>query len=299
MSNQIQIQNVAEKLILVGVDVRSVSGTVTRDDRPGGDDKDVFTAGSVRYISPILLRPFAAARQAAARACRARGTRFWGAWAVAEEAVPDLMEDLERIAKFVREKKEEVINNWEKELARWETIHPAAATYRNKFPNRELAERGIGIAVSAVRISPTDNVVAGADDAVRQEVLGMPMRVLEEIALDIRDSWKPGAQKATQNIKGLLGRIVSKCRTLAFVGGNLSEVANFVEATIERLPRQGDITGHDFLVLSGMLSLLERPEVVAAGNFSVKVSDEKTEEASPTLTEPASDDRPAEAAYAW
>lgn len=277
--DQIEVSEITGKLILVGVDVSSISGTITRDDRRDGDDKDVFTSGAVRYISPIVLRPFAAARQAAVRACRSRGTRFWGGWAVSEEALPELKLELERIAKFVNEKKEAVINNWERELAQWEGIHPAAATYRNRFPSRNMADKAIGIAVSAVKIAPTGNVILGADDAVSQEVFGMPRRILEEIASDVRDSWKPGAQKATQAIKGLLGRIRDKCSSLSFVGGNLADVAAFVDRSILSLPQSGDITGNDFLRLSGILSLLEKPDLLAAGDFSfqVKIEEEVTE----------------------
>lgn len=299
----IEIKEVAEKLVLIGVDINCISGKVSRDDIRDGDDKEVFTSGAVRYVHPSVLRPFAAAKQAALRACRNRGTRFWGAWAIAESELPGLSEELSKIAESVTKAKAEVIGRWEEELADWERTHPAAANYRHLFPNRTTAEKGIGVAVSAVRIAPMQGVtIGGAEDAISNEIKSMPMQILHEIATDIRDSWNPGAMKATQSIKGLLGRIANKCRTLAFVGGNLAEVATFVEKAIAALPTTGDITGNDYLILSGVLSLLEKPERVAAGQLSVRIAedpaDAKSTEDTAPVTTTAEVTQP-DLAYAW
>lgn len=298
----IEIKDVAEKLVLVGVDITCISGKVSRDDTREGDDKEVFTSGAVRYVHPGVLRPFAAAKQAALRACRNRGTRFWGAWAVAESELPDLSSELSTIAESVTKAKAEVVANWESSLAEWERIHPAAANYRHLFPNRSAAEKGIGVACSAVRIAPMSGVLigGGAEDAITKEVKSMPMQILHEISTDIRDSWNPGAMKATQSIKGLLNRVAKKCRTLAFVGGNLAEVATFVENAIAALPTTGDITGNDYLILSGVLSLLEKPERVASGKLSVRISaTEESADSVEAVESKTESPAPSLAAYAW
>lgn len=262
----VNIQSITDKLILVGVEVRCLSGTVSRDDHDP-NDKDAFTTGSVRYIRKGALDPYTAARQAAARACRARGARLLGGWAVPVESLKDLATDLQSIAEFINDRKKPLIENWQAELAKWQEDHPSVSKYAGKFPSAHAAEKGIGIAISMLRVNPEPVKIPGVIDSTTEQVRSLPMKILWEIANDIQDSWKPGGLKAKETIKALLKRIVSKCQSLAFVGGNLAEVASFVQTAINRLPPSGDIVGNDFLMLSGLLSLLSNPETVAKGNL--------------------------------
>ena len=272
--NEVEVRKydrIIKQLNVVVADVKSISGTVSRDDATDDETKKIFTSGSVRYIDPTHLKIFLAARTAAARAGRAAGVRFLSGYAVTDDQLPDYLESLKEIGSGVEKQKTAVISNWKTLLAEWEAAHPDVARFRSTFPNVTHAMNGIGFSVSLYKINPSDRLIEGVQDGIKSEVAGLAGRVIEEIAQDVRDSWKPEAVKATQRIKGLLNRTKEKLRSLSFLdGGRLAELSVFIEDTIARLPTIGPIDGTNFLVLAGLMSILGSPEKMASGTLAIK-----------------------------
>lgn len=266
-----EYDKIVKKLNIVVAEVKSISGTVSRDDATDDETKKIFTSGSVRYIDPTHLKTFLAARTAATRAGRAAGVRFLSGYAVTDEQLPAYLEELKDLGKGVEKKKAAVVGNWTTLLAEWEQAHPEVARFRHAFPSATHATNGIGFSVSLYKINPSDTVIEGVQDGIKSEIAGLAGRVIEEIAQDVRDSWKPDAAKATPKIKGLLNRTKEKLRSLSFLdGGRLGELAVFIEDTIGRLPSTGMIEGSDFLVLSGLMSILRSPEKMASGALAIR-----------------------------
>lgn len=262
---------IIEKINVVSFDVNCVSGTISRDESA---DANIFTSGSVRYMDPKHLRAFTSVRQAANRACRVKGVRFLSGWAVPDESVENLVIELNEISGKVVNEKSVLIGNWNDNIQRWIDANPLAANYQSRFPSKEYADKQINASLAVYRINPA-TVNSTAEDGIQTEVKGLAGRVLNEIAQDVLDTWKPGATQASQRIKGLLNRLFSKCRTLEFLGGNLSAVAKFIDQGVEALPTQGPITGVDFMVLSGLLAILSSPEKMMG--LSSDVSDIRQE----------------------
>ena len=250
------MEQVIDKINVVVFEVTGVSGTVSRDP---GDDPKVFTAGSVRYINPDELKVYAASRQQANRACRNRGVRFLSGWAVPDEGVAPLVAELNPIAQRVELAKADLIAGWDEKLRSWQELQPQVMPYAGKFPTAEHTDRQTGARLSVYRIHPA-SIQSEAKDGIQVEVDGLAGRVLQEIAQDVQDTWKPGASQASQRIKNLLKRLAGKCRTLEFLGGNLGSTAAFIEEAIRRLPSEGPIQGADFAVLAGILGILSSPE---------------------------------------
>ncbi len=266
-----EYEKIVKQLNIVVAEVKSIAGTVSRDDATDDETKKIFTSGSVRYIDPTHLKTFLAARTAATRAGRAAGVRFLSGYAVTDEQLPAYLEELKELGKGVEKKKAAVVGNWTTLLAEWEQAHPEVARFRHAFPNATHATNGIGFSVSLYKINPSDTVIEGVQDGIKSEVAGLAGRVIEEIAQDVRDSWKPDAAKATQRIKGLLNRTKEKLRSLSFLdGGRLAELAVFIEDTIGRLPSTGMIEGTDFIVLSGLMSILGSPEKMASATLAIQ-----------------------------
>lgn len=254
------MEQVIDKINVVVFEVRSVSGTISRD--PTGDT-NVFTTGSVRYIDPSELKIYAACRQSANRLCRNHGVRFLSGWAVPDESVDKLVGELNPVAQKVAQSKADLVANWSGKLRSWQELHPEVLPYASRFPTSQHADYQIGSALSVYRIHPASHTSV-AEDGIQAEVNGLAGRVLHEISQDVQDTWKPGATQASQRIKNLLGRLANKCRTLEFLGGNLGGLAAFIEEAIRRLPTTGPIAGPDFAVLSGILAILSSPEKMQA-----------------------------------
>ena len=262
--------NIIDKINIISFDVTTVTGGISRE---ASEDKNVFTAGSVRYIDPIHLRPFVAARQAGNRACRARGVRFLSGWAIPDVSVDSLVAELNDIAAGVKTAKHDLVANWDANKQHWLDINPQISSYKSRFPTAQYADRATDVSLSVYRIHPTA-VKTNAEDGIGVEVKGLAQRVLVEISQDILDTWDPSQVQASQRIKNLLSRVANKFRTLEFLGGNLAVLAKYVNDAIERLPMEGPIKGDDYLTLAGVLGILSSPEKMAKTAIGVKATED-------------------------
>jgi hypothetical protein len=249
-------QSIIDKINIVAFEVRSISGTVSRE---SDKSDDVFTSGSVRYINPDVLKAFASARQQGNRICRNHGVKFLSGWAIPDAALDKVVGELNPLVEKVEEAKNNLLANWFQHLYEWGELHKEALPYRTRFPSVEYVRGQTGSRISVFRIQP-QSVSSKAEDGVEAEVKGLAGRVLHEIAQDVQDTWNPSATQASQRIKNLLGRIAGKCRTLEFLGGNLGSMASFIEDAIKRLPPVGAIQGPDYIYLAGILTVLSSPQ---------------------------------------
>lgn len=144
-------EQVIEKINVIAFDVTCVSGTISRE---SGSDATVFTPGAVRYIDPSHLRAFTSARQAANRACRARGVRFLSGWAVPDVSVAPLISELNEVALKVANAKTDLIQNWDTNIQAWVEGHPQVAGYRGRFPTKRHADKQTSASLAVYRIHP-------------------------------------------------------------------------------------------------------------------------------------------------
>lgn len=257
----IEIKSVIDNIHLLKVDVKSVGGYVSKTQIIRGD---VFTDGSVRYIDSVYLRPFQAARVAAMKACRNVGTRFLGNWAIPNHELTCVIARLEAIAGDVKLAKDKLLAEYSMALDEWQYQHPEVIPYKDRFPKIGYITDHVGIEVAAWKMVTEQNPVISSNskiqDGVTSAVKGLPAGVLVEIAQDVTETWKPGRDKASSRIKNLLVRVIKKLNTLSFLGGNLGRIASMTERVLQGLPQEGNIEGDDFVVLSGLLSMLSNPE---------------------------------------
>lgn len=253
------MQEIVKLLNVVYADVQCVSGAVSKSHNSGDE---VFTDGSVRYMNPKLLRPFARARQAATRLCRQHGERFLSGWAVPDESLKEVREGLAAISRDVAREKAILMNDLHTHRMEWSMKHPEILAFQSKFKTDKEIEENIAMFVSIYKIEPSTVEHEGLQDGIQVEVLGLGARVLAGIAKDVRDSWSPDAQGATTRSRGVLERIALKLERMSFISGDLSEVADMIQKSLDVLPSSGPIKGQDFLILSGLMNTLSDPDKV-------------------------------------
>jgi hypothetical protein len=253
------MQEIVSLLNVVYSDVQCVSGAVSKE-RSTSDE--VFTEGSVRYMNPKLLRPFAKARQAATRLCRLHGTRFLSGWAVPDESLDEVRAGLAAISTSVQVEKAKIVSQLSTHRIEWEMKHPEVVNYRERFPTNSAIEASISMLVSIYKIAPAEVGHESIQDGIKSEIAGLAGRVLGEIAQDVRDSWSPEAQKATTRSRGVLERIQVKLERMSFVDAELAEVATMIGSVLAILPASGPIHGTDFVILSGLMNTLAEPHKV-------------------------------------
>lgn len=250
-------EKIIEKLNIVVPDVQSVTGSITRDDVT---PSEVFSGGVVHYIDKKLLNPFATGRSAMHRICRARGVRFLSGWAVPDAALDAVKERLAEEKRKIDAAIQDFLAAAPDAMREWREAHPEIEPYVGRFPSMDWIRSRMRVSISVFKISPE----AGESNGVYGEVNALAYRTLEEIAQDVRLSWDPSRAEATQKVRGIFQRIITKLHTLKFLGGGLGDVADAIAQTAAALPTDGKITGRDFLILSGVMRAMSSPEDMLA-----------------------------------
>lgn len=270
----INVQEFIEKVNVVAVEAKVFSGKVSRDQN---DDPEVFTSGSLRVVDPALMRPFTAYKQAALRACRNAGVGFLNGFAVPDANVEPLLQVLSNIASKFEQARADFLAKYQGAVEEWAIAHPSQSSeIRGKAPSLPYVERGLRFGIAVFKVEPQLIPVSlTVPDAIDYEVGGIVGQLAHEVAQDVKDSWNPSADGATQKIRGLLSRVSEKCHSLSFLDGKVGRIAHFVDEIAAALPTSGKIVGRDFLMLSGLMEILSTPNrLLAEGKLEITLDDE-------------------------
>jgi hypothetical protein len=133
-------------------------------------------------------------------------------------------------------------------------------------------------ALSAVRVVPAEYF--GADDALRSEVTGMAGQAAQEIAEDVRLSWKgPVGGRTSSRVLGLVRRIREKADSMSIISSKFGELKVMCDNVLSSVPSQGTIEGTAFVMVSGLLAFCQKPANIlgeahsADGDDGVQPSD--------------------------
>jgi len=234
-----------------------------------------------------------------------------------DENLEALLPKVKAISDEVAADRALLLSHYDAWVQEWADAHPLAKNeILARAPKLAYVSSQVGFSLRVFKINPQVEAVAavGCQDGIADEIGGLTGQITHEIAQDVRDSWKPGAEGASQKIRGLLKRVAQKAKSLAFIDGRLAQIAKFVEDTASTLPSSGRIEGRDFLVLSGLMGVLSSPDKLLAGRlgFDMPAEVEEVEveakevaviEGLPDLSQvvipPAKNAGIGKAAYAW
>lgn len=290
----INIQEFIEKVNVVAIDAAVYSGKVSRD---LADDPEIFTSGSLKVIDPALLRPFTAYKQASARACRNAGVGFLNGFAVPDSHVEPLLQVLSLIASKFEQARTDFLSQYLVAVETWANAHPSqSAEIRAKAQPLAYVEKALRFGIGVFKVQPQAIPVSlSVPDAIGHEVGGIVGQLAHEVAQDVRDSWSPKGDGATQKIRGLLSRVSEKCQSLAFLDGKVGRIAHFVDEIASALPTNGRIVGRDFLMLSGLMEILSDPaRLLAESKLEIMLADESSADMEEIDQEVECDELPAE-----
>lgn len=309
----LQIQQIIGKLILVRLDIGAYHGTSRSPFEAAGFQEDLYTPGSMRLMDRKHLKCFTTLRAAANRYCVTEGTRFLGGYAIPEEKIKGLHKLLKETRDEFIQKKDAFVASLPVIVEEWAKVWEEkgepekAAEIRAKKPDPEYVKKALHFRVATVRVT-AETVEDGINDGMENEVGSLAWNIACEIAQDVKDTWKPVSLRgtATQRIRtGLLKRIADKADGLAFISPKVGRIRDLINGVADALPQVGSIEGKDFLMLQGLVSLLENPSKLLS-DLPLKVSIDEEGEQPREIEVAAKSDAPASAevkdeqpAYAW
>lgn len=273
-------QQILGQLNIVDVALSTYNGYVRRNDV---ETDDLRTAGSLRVMDPKHTNIFTATRQAVRRSCLAAGVSFLGATAVPDEAVEALAKKISVMGEKYLEGKNFLVNNYDQLLAEWAAKHQGfEAEILKRAPKVDYVAGQINFGLRIFKVIPQSEKViqCGATDGLESDLRGLTGQLVSEIAKEVKENWSNSAS-GSAGIKsvGFLKRILTKVKSLSFIDTRVAEIGIFIEETINKFP-SGQIKGHDYLVFSGLMSILSNEKMLMSGNLSI------TTESSPAIIVP-------------
>jgi hypothetical protein len=277
MENQMTTPNVQSlsHMTVISLDITAFGGKTVLSAEDLGDvaeelPADIVDLGSKKIVNTKTLRPFMKLRKRAQRAMLDMGgTKFLGAYGFAEEKFNAAYAKANEIQTEWEQETQAFLKEYPDHILDWANAHPE---WKDKIlqsaPAVAEIEKRIQFNIRAFKVAtpvPGDNQF---DGNLTEELAGIAGQVVQEIAQDVKGTWKGGPEsgvagdRTTQAVKRLLKRVSDKAESLSFVDTRLSKIAKLVSTTAATLPSTGTIEGRDYLMVKGLMDMLLDPKAL-------------------------------------
>lgn len=222
--------------------------------------EDLASLGSKRIADPAHLKIFGTLKARATSYLDKHGVRFMSGWAVPQEMANEITEQLSKIRdEFILEK-EKFLATYNESITSWIEKHDDwADIIRNSVVNPDYVRSRMGFRWQLYKVVPSamDSTV---DDGLCSEVENLGNTLFSEVADSARDMWKKvfeGKTEVTHKALSPLKTLHTKLTELSFIEPHVMPVADIIKASLQRIPKKGNIVGADLLLLQGLVCLLK------------------------------------------
>ena len=225
---------------------------------------ELASLGSKKICDPDKLKVFSKLKKRATTMLDRNGVRFLSGWAIPEEKAGDIIAELCRIRDEFLAEKASFIASYDLAIEDWINSHPAwSSIIAGSTVSREYVEKRIDISWQLYRVMPVmgiDSVQAMEESGLHEEVENLGGTLFYEITKDATDIWKKvfeGKTEVTHKALSPLKTMREKLSGLSFVEPHVAPVIEILDATLERVPKRGLISGASLFMLQGIVSLLK------------------------------------------
>ena len=225
---------------------------------------ELASLGSKKICDPEKLKVFSKLKKRATTMLDRNGVRFLSGWAIPEEKAGDIIAELCRIRDEFLAEKASFIASYDLAIEDWINSHPAwSSIIAGSTVSREYVEKRIDISWQLYRVMPVmgiDSVQAMEESGLHEEVENLGGTLFYEITKDATDIWKKvfeGKTEVTHKALSPLKTMREKLSGLSFVEPHVAPVIEILDATLERVPKRGLISGTSLFMLQGIVSLLK------------------------------------------
>ena len=192
------------------------------------------------------------------------GVRFMSGWAIPEEKAGEIVQELLNIRTEFQKEKEAFLADYDQNVQAWiEKHHQWGEIIRNSLVGPDYVRARMDFRWQLYKVAPleqhTDNT-AVLEAGLAEEVQGLGGTLFDEVAKSADDIWRRvyhGKTEVTHKALSPLRTLHTKLTGLSFVEPHVAPVADIVQAALLRMPKKGNITGTDLLLLQGLVCLLK------------------------------------------
>ena len=226
--------------------------------------EDLASLGSKRIADPENLKVFGTLKARAFNYLDRHGVRFMSGWAIPEEKAGEIVQELLNIRTEFQKEKEAFLADYDQNVQAWiEKHHQWGEIIRNSLVGPEYVRARMDFRWQLYKVAPleqhTDNT-AVLEAGLAEEVQGLGGTLFDEVAKSADDIWRRvyhGKTEVTHKALSPLRTLHAKLTGLSFVEPHVAPVADIVQAALLRMPKKGNITGTDLLLLQGLVCLLK------------------------------------------
>lgn len=228
--------------------------------------------GSKRVCDPKKLAPFAALKKRAHRVCELVGVRFLGGYAIPEEKLFEVINDLKEIEAEAARAKAAFLADYQNTVDQWVATNAAwgEIILRAVEPASRVAAQ-ISFGHQAFRIgAAAAEDGAESNDGLSEAVAGLGDRLIFEISRDAQALWDTslqGKNEVTQRATRPLKTILKKLEGLAFIDTRINSLILRIREGLKALPKSGIIAGQDLNLLAGLVLQLADRKGLLSGSF--------------------------------
>ncbi|UIA98807.1 DUF3150 domain-containing protein [Desulfovibrio desulfuricans] len=250
----------------LNVSLWSARRKMSQEDLGGAElpPEDLASLGSKRIADPENLKVFGTLKARAFNYLDRHGVRFMSGWAIPEEKAGEIVQELLNIRTEFQKEKEAFLADYDQNVQAWvEKHHQWGEIIRNSIVGPDYVRARMDFRWQLYKVAPleqhTDNT-AVLEAGLAEEVQGLGGTLFDEVAKSAGDIWRRvyhGKTEVTHKALSPLRTLHTKLTGLSFVEPHVAPVADIVQAALQRMPKKGNITGTDLLLLQGLVCLLK------------------------------------------
>lgn len=233
--------------------------------------EDLASLGSKRIADPNSLKVFSTLKARAFNFLDRHGIRFMSGWAIPEDKAGGIIKELICIRdEFLKEKElfladyDQSIESWINRHCKWGDI------IRESTVGSDYVRSRMGFSWQLYRVAPLMDHAAPeavAESGLNEEVEGLARTLFDEIARSADETWNrvyAGKTEVTHKALSPLRTLQQKLAGLTFINPHVSPVVEIIQMAFNRVPKKGNITGADLVMLQGLVCLLRDPAALIA-----------------------------------
>ena len=250
----------------LNVSLWSARRKMSQEDLGGAElpPEDLASLGSKRIADPKNLKVFGTLKARAFNYLDRHGVRFMSGWAIPEEKAGEIVQELLNIRTEFEKEKEAFLADYDQNVQAWiEKHHQWGEIIRNSLVGPDYVRARMDFRWQLYKVAPleqhADNT-AVLEAGLAEEVQGLGGTLFDEVAKSADDIWRRvyyGRTEVTHKALSPLRTLHAKLTGLSFVEPHVTPVADIVQAALLRMPKKGNITGTDLLLLQGLVCLLK------------------------------------------
>lgn len=257
----------------LNVSLWSARRKMSQEDLGGAElpPEELASLGSKRIADPENLKVFGTLKARAFNYLDKHGVRFMSGWAIPEEKAGEIVQELCSIRDDFQKEKESFLAGYDQSIQAWIEKHREwAEIIRTSIVGPDYVRSRMDFRWQLYKVSPLEQHMdntAVLEAGLAEEVQGLAGTLFGEVAKFAEDIWRRvyhGKTEVTHKALSPLRTLHTKLTGLSFVEPHVAPVAAIVQAALMRIPKKGNITGPDLLLLQGLVCLLKDSTALVA-----------------------------------